>query len=137
VKINSLNAIGRVGRDAEMRYMPDGTAVAGFSFALTSGYGQKQVTTWLNCSIFGKRSETLAPMLLKGTQIGITGEVLLREYTDKDGAKRSILECRVNDVTLPGKPDGADKPQGKPAAKERGDTENGSGFEDFESDLPF
>jgi len=98
--------------------MPDGTAVAGFSFALTSGYGQKQVTTWLNCSIFGKRAETLAPMLLKGTQIGITGEVLLREYTDKEGVKKSSLECRINDVTLLGKSDGVDKQPDRSSKKQ-------------------
>ena len=71
--MNVLNAIGNVGKDAEVRFTGNGDAIASFSFALTSGYGDKQITTWLNCNLWGKRAETLAPMLLKGTKIGITG----------------------------------------------------------------
>lgn len=130
--MNQLNAIGRIGRDAEIRYTADSKPIASWSFALASGYGQKQVTTWLNCSLFGNRAETLAPMLLKGTQIGITGEILLRTYTDKQGAEKSSLECRVSDITLLGsKPNSAHEPQ-KPAKPEQS-----SGFDDFEDDIPF
>jgi len=112
--MNSLSAIGNVGRQAETRFLPDGTCIASFSFALTSGYGEKKVTTWLNCSLFGKRAETLAPMLLKGTQIGITGEILQREYVTSDGIKKTSLDCRVNDVTLLGKK--SNTTEQKPAA---------------------
>jgi single-strand DNA-binding protein len=70
---------------------------------LTSGYGDKAVTTWLNCSLWGKRAETLAPMLLKGTQIAITGELTNRSYADKSGVNKFSLELRVNDITLLGK----------------------------------
>jgi single-stranded DNA-binding protein len=49
-------------------------------------------------------------MLLKGTQIGITGEISLRPYKAKDGTEKSSLECRVNDVTLLGK---SEKPSQK------------------------
>ena len=104
--MNVLNAIGNVGRDAEIRHTPNGDTVAQFSFALTSGYGDKQVTTWLNCNLWGKRAETLAPMLLKGTKIGITGELTNRPYQDKSGNEKHSLEVRVSDVTLLGKKDG-------------------------------
>jgi len=104
--MNVLNAIGNVGKDCEIRHTPNGDVVAQFSFALTSGYGDKQITTWLNCNLWGKRAETLAPMLLKGTKIGITGELTNRPYTAKDGAEKHSLEVRVSDVTLLGKPSG-------------------------------
>lgn len=104
--MNSLSAIGNIARDAEIRYMANGDPIASFSFALNSGYGDKQITTWLNCSLFGKRAETLAPMLLKGTKIGINGELTNRPYTAKDGAEKFSLDLRVNDVTLLGKPTG-------------------------------
>ena len=45
-------------------------------------------------------------MLLKGTKIGITGEITNRPYTAKDGTEKHSLECRVSDVTLLGKPTG-------------------------------
>ena len=128
--MNNLNAIGNVGKDAEVKYLSSGDAVANFSFALTSGYGEKQQTTWLNCSLFGKRAETLAPMLLKGTKIGITGELTNREYLS-NGEKRYSLECRLNDVTLLGKKDESAKPTEKPKQ------DIGKDPMEFESDIPF
>ena len=118
--MNVLNAIGNIGRDAELRFMADQTPVAGFSFALNSGYGKNAKTTWLECSIFGKRAETLAPMLLKGTQIGITGEFSIREYQDKDGNLKTSPSLRVENVTLLGKK--GDKPlaEAKESAKADG-----------------
>ena len=86
--------------------MANGDPIASFSFALNSGYGDKQITTWLSCSLFGKRATTLAPMLLKGTKIGISGELTNRPYTAKDGTEKFSLDLRVNDVTLLGKPTG-------------------------------
>ena len=101
-KINILSAIGNISRNAEIRYLANGDSVASFSFALSSGYGDKQITTWLNCSLWGKRAETLAQMLLKGTKIGISGELTNRPYKAKDGTEKFSLDLRVNDVTLLG-----------------------------------
>jgi len=111
--MNNLSAVGNVGSDAELRFTKEGTAVAGFSFALSSGYGDKKKTTWLRCSILGKRGETLAPMLTKGTQIALNGEISLNEYVAKDGTNKSSVECLVQSVTLLGKKDAAPKEAGK------------------------
>lgn len=115
-----------------MKYLADGTPLCNFSFALTSGYGDKAKTSWLNCSVFGKRAETLAPMLLKGTRIGITGEITNREYTDKEGAKKYSLECRVSDVTLLSKSDARQSAESKP----ENNVQKGS-FDDFDDDISF
>lgn len=134
--MNVLNAIGNVGRDAEIRHTPNGDVVAQFSFALTSGYGDKQITTWLNCNLWGKRADTLAPMLLKGTKIGITGELTNRPYTDKAGVEKHSLEVRLSDVTLLGKKDSdsvSQQPKTAPANKQN----DGTGFDDMASDIPF
>lgn len=134
--MNSLNAIGNIGQSAELKYLPDSTPVAQFSFALQAGYGDKQVTTWLRCSIFGKRAETLTPMLLKGTRIGITGELTNRPYTDKQGVEKYSLELRVSDVTLLGAKD-AKPSEDRPERGVQNPTyEKDSGM-DFESDVPF
>jgi single-strand DNA-binding protein len=134
--MNVLNAIGNVGRDAEIRHTPNGDTVAQFSFALTSGYGDKQITTWLNCNLWGKRADTLAPMLLKGTRIGITGELTNRPYTDKAGVEKHSLEVRVSDVTLLGKKDG-DSVATQPKTARPNEQNDGTGFDDMASDIPF
>jgi single-strand DNA-binding protein len=119
-----------------LRYLPDSTPVLQFSFALNSGYGAKKQTTWLNCSLFGKRSETLAPMLQKGDRIGITGELTNRPYTAKDGTEKHSLELRVSDLTLLGAKGDASTPPAKDSAPQR--QERGSlGEDDFEDDIPF
>lgn len=100
--MNVLNAIGNISRDAELRFTASGDAICSFNLALNSGYGDKQITTWLNCSVWGKRGQTLAPMLLKGTKVGISGELTNRPWTDKEGNEKFSLDVRVNDVTLLG-----------------------------------
>lgn len=129
--MNVLNAIGNVGQDATMRYTPKGDAVTDFSFALQSGYGDNQVTTWLRCSVWGKRGETLAPMLTKGTRIGITGELTNRKYVDKQGAEKYSLEVRVSDVTLLGTKDAST------GSAQRQDSKPSDGLpNDFDDELP-
>jgi len=98
--MNNLSATGNISRDAELRFTPNQDAVCSFSFALSSGFGDKKVTTWLNCNVWGSRAETLAPMLLKGTTVGIVGELTNRPYKAKDGTEKFSLEVRVSDLTL-------------------------------------
>ena len=136
--MNSLNAIGNIGQSAELKYLPDATPVAQFSFAAQAGYGDKQVTTWLRCSIFGKRAETLAPMLLKGTRIGITGELTNRPYKDKQGVEKYSLELRVSDVTLLGTKDASTSSAQRQDSKAN-EQKDGvkDAFDNFDSDIPF
>lgn len=130
--MNNLNAVGNIGSDAEVRFTKEGTAIASFSFALSSGYGDKKKTTWLRCSIIGKRGETLAPMITKGTQVAITGEISLNEYVAKDGSNKSSVECLVNNVTLLGKKDAATP---REASKSNG--YQNQPLDELESDIPF
>jgi len=101
--MNVLSAIGNLPRDAELRFLPDSTPVLSFSIALNSGYGDKAQTDWLDCSLFGKRGESLAPILLKGTKVGVTGEFSTGKYPDKkSGVEKTTLRLRVQSVTLTG-----------------------------------
>ena len=50
--MNVLNAIGNISADAEIRFLANGDPLLSFNFALNSGFGEKQVTTWLRCSCF-------------------------------------------------------------------------------------
>ena len=130
--MNNLNAIGNLGRDAELKYTAKGDPICNFNFALTSGYGEKQITTWVNCALFGKRGETLFPMLLKGTKVGIEGQLTNRPYTSKDGVEKMSLEVRINEVTLLGTKADAPARSNAPAKSSENAQEA-----DFEEDLPF
>jgi single-strand DNA-binding protein len=103
--MNNLSATGNIGSDAEVRHTASGAVITSWSFALSSGYGDKRKTTWLRCNLFGDRGEKLAPMLLKGTQVAVNGEISLNEYVAKDGTNKSSIELNVSNVTLLGKKD--------------------------------
>lgn len=133
--MNNLNFTGNIGRDSETRFTTGGDPITSFSAALTSGYGEKKITTWLNCSIFGKRGESLAPYLKKGAQVAITGEFTARPYTSKEGVEKLSLDVRVNDLTLiGGKQESA--PESKPKAHPAKPAAASDGFDDS-LDIPF
>ena len=136
--MNSLNFTGNVGRDAETRFTPGGDAITSFSVALSSGYGDKKITTWLNCSMFGKRGEAVASYIKKGAQVGISGEFAARPYTTKDGVEKLSLDVRVNDLTLlGGKSDATASPQQNNAPKAQGSGNVGDPMAGLEDDIPF
>lgn len=132
--MNSITVAGNIGKDAELRSLPDGTRVAQFSVA--DSQGREKPTIWWRCALFGKRAESLAPYLLKGGQVTVTGNVTEREYTDKDGVARKAVDVRVSDVALQsGKRDDA-----TPAKTDAGTAHaprHGGGFDDMDSDIPF
>ena len=102
MSLNVWAFTGRLGRDAEIRHLSSGTSVLEFSPAVDVGYGDKKTTLWPKCSLFGDRGPKVAPYLIKGQQVAVSGEVQMREWTDKDGGKRTSLEVRVNAVELIG-----------------------------------
>ena len=95
--MNSCSFIGRVGRDAEVRYTQSGKTVMGWSLAVDSGYGDKKTTIWLDCSLWGERGGKLAEYVKKGSQLGVVGELGTREHDGK-----TYLTLNVHDVTLIG-----------------------------------
>lgn len=132
--MNVWNFVGNLGKDAEARYLQSGDPVVSFSVGVKSGYGDKATTTWARCSMFGKRAESVSPYLTKGQLVGISGEVTLREWNDKEGQKRSSLEVRVNDLTLLGKKDGQQAAQPRQQAP---DPQQSGGFSDMDDSIPF
>jgi len=140
--VNNWNFTGNLGGDAESRFTPTGDAVVQFSVGVKSGYGEKATTTWARCAMWGKRAAAVAQYLKKGQLVGISGEVTLREFTNKDGNKQSSLEVRVNDLTLLGSKnsnDSAAPAQSKPyPAQQQSAASDSSGpFGDMTDDIPF
>lgn len=133
--MNNWNAVGRIGRDCELRYTDKGDPIGSWSLAVNYGYGDSAKTQWVNCSLFGKRAESLKPYILKGGQIAVQGEIFVREWVNKEGISKSNLECRVANVTLiGGKQDGqaASTPSSPPSGSSAGNS-----MDNFEDDIPF
>jgi single-strand DNA-binding protein len=129
--MNSWNFTGNLGNDAEVRYTASGEAIANFNVAVKAGYGEKAVTTWVRCSLFGKRADALSEYLTKGSQVGIVGEAKLRPWKDKDGNERQSLEVTVNDLTLLG---GKTEQAARPAKPKPIATVDDT---DLDEDIPF
>jgi len=131
--MNIITVAGQLGKDAEIRYLPNGDPVASFSVA--DSQGREKPTIWWRASLFGKRAESLGPYLTKGQAVTISGSVTEREYTDKDGQQKKVHEVRVNDVALQGgKREGAAPAQRQAPAPAKPAP---SGFDDMDDDIPF
>ena len=122
--MNVITIAGTVGKDAEMKYLQDSTAISTFSVADSQG---KDKTVWWNCSLFGKRAESLGQYILKGTKVTVSGQVTEDVWTDKNGQERKSMKVRVNDIALQSK---AEQRQEQQPAPQKADY-------DDSSDVPF
>jgi single-strand DNA-binding protein len=96
----SMTIAGNVGKDAELRKTQGGDPVLGFSIAVDNGKdknGNKRDSTWVNCSIWGKRAESLQSYITKGTKLVVTGRPGVNVYEGKGS-----LTISVNDLTFMG-----------------------------------
>ena len=98
--MNQITVAGTLGRDAEVRYLSSGDAVCNFSVA--DSQGRDKPTIWWNCTLFGKRAESLSQYLTKGQSVTVVGTVSEREFQDKNGNHRKSMDVRVQDVALQG-----------------------------------
>lgn len=120
--LNRVQLIGNLGRDPELRYTPDGTPVCNFTLATTEQWstkaGEKQEKTeWHRISLWGKIAEISAQYLKKGRQVYIEGSIRSREYTDKEGQKKTSVEIRGDRMVMLGRAgdgggEGAHPPEG-------------------------
>tara|TARA_R110000782_G_C14819221_1_gene413845 strand:+ start:4071 stop:4481 length:411 start_codon:yes stop_codon:yes gene_type:complete len=101
--MNTWCFTGHIGNDCKVQSTQGGTAVCSFNVAVSSGFGDKEKTTWARCAIFGKRAEGKLPEhLTKGQKVAISGELTLDEWQDQQGAKQKMLTVRVNELDLIG-----------------------------------
>ena len=135
--MNSITITGNLGKDAELRNLNDGTAV--LSFSVADNQGKDKPSIWWNCSLFGRRADSLAQYLTKGQQVTVIGNVSEREWTDKEGNKRKSMDVRANDIALQGgkREEGERQPSRAARQPQRSAPAGGGGFEDMDSDVPF
>jgi single-strand DNA-binding protein len=105
--VNKVILVGNLGKDAELRYTPGGTAVATLRLATTDRFkdkdGQwKEQTEWHTVVIWDKTAESLAEYLRKGKQIYVEGRLQTRSWDDREGKKRYSTEIRGDRLVLLG-----------------------------------
>jgi len=98
--MNEAKLFGRLGKDPEIKAIPNGTMVCNFSIATSEKWKDKAGTkqekaTWHNIVVWGKSGEAAHTILKKGSLVLISGKIENRSY-DKDGEKRFISEVVVN-----------------------------------------
>ena len=100
--INKAILVGYLGQDPEVRYLPNGSAVANLSIATAETWKDKQTgeakerTEWHRVVIFGKLAEIAGEYLRKGSQVYIEGQLQTRKWQDQNGIDRYITEVVVN-----------------------------------------
>jgi single-strand DNA-binding protein len=107
MSFNKIIIVGNLGRDPELRYTPQGSAVCSFSVATTEKRRDKNgemsdITTWFKVTLWEKRAETASKYLTKGSQVYIEGKLRTEEWTDKEGKTRTSLEVLATDMNFIG-----------------------------------
>lgn len=100
--VNKVILVGHLGQEPEVRYMPNGGAVANLSLATSETWRDKQTgeqkekTEWHRVVVFGKLAEIAGEYLQKGSQVYIEGALQTRKWTDTQGQERYTTEIIVN-----------------------------------------
>ena len=107
MSLNKVILIGRLGRDPETRYMPNGDAVCNFSIATSESWkdqsGQKKERTeWHAITLYRKPAEIAAKYLQKGSLVYLEGKIQSRKYTGKDGIERTAYEIVCSEMKMLG-----------------------------------
>ncbi len=145
--VNKVILIGHLGRDAEVRYSPNGQAIANITLATSESWKDKNTgerqerTEWHRVVFFGRLAEIAGEYLKKGMQIYVGGRLQTRKWQDKDGNDRYTTEIVAADMQMLGSRSGAGAPDeaaetesASPPASARGTRD---GAEDFDDDIPF
>lgn len=144
--INKVILVGNLGRDPEVRFMPNGDAVANFSIATTDSWKDKdgnkqQRTEWHNVVAYRKLAEIIGEYVKSGHGIYIEGRLQTRSW-EKDGVKRYTTEIIADQMQMLGASahaDNAKSDTNAPISKNNAPSKQESGsFDDFDSEsIPF
>jgi single-strand DNA-binding protein len=105
--LNKVMLIGNLGKDPELRYTPNGTAVATYSIATSDSWKDAEGklterTEWHNVVAWRKLAEISAQYLKKGQKVYIEGSIRNRNYDDKNGVKRYVTEIVADNLIMLG-----------------------------------
>jgi single-stranded DNA-binding protein len=107
MSLNKVILIGRLGKDPEVRYMPNGEVVCNFSVATSETWndrnGQRvERTEWHNITMYRRLAEIAGQYLKKGSQVYLEGKIQTRKYQGKDGIERTAYDIIVNEMKMLG-----------------------------------
>jgi single-strand DNA-binding protein len=159
MSVNKVILIGRLGKDPETRYMPNGDAVTNATLATSENWKDKsgvkqEKTEWHNLTFYRKLAEIAGEYLKKGSMIYVEGKLQTRKWQDKEGKDRYTTDIIVNDMTMLGskrdagdndspegrQPSGATRQQSAPVEtydKGLRQPAQGGVFANFDDDIPF
>ena len=102
MEINTVNLVGRAGREPDVRYFESGSTVANFTLAVNRR-SRDEEPDWFNLEIWGKQAQIAADYVRKGSLIGITGSLKIDSWKDKNtGEDRYKPVIRVDRLNLLG-----------------------------------
>lgn len=141
--VNKVILVGSLGKDPEVRFMPNGDAVANFSMATSENWkdkeGNKQEKTeWHSIVAYRKLAEIMGQYLKKGAPVYIEGKLQTRKW-EKDGVTRYSTEIIADTMQMLGSK-GDNQAQGDastPPAKNNTSDGVKKAFDNFEDDIPF
>lgn len=146
--VNKVILVGRLGKDPETRYMPNGDAVTNITLATSETWkdknGEKQEKTeWHRVTFYRKLAEIAGEYLKKGSMAYVEGRLETRKWTDKAGVEKYTTEIIANEMQMLSSRSGGGntfevvdrEPSAGAAAKPARKT--GGEFDDFEDDIPF
>lgn len=153
--VNKVILIGNLGKDPDIRYMPNGDAVANITLATSETWKDKtgakqEKTEWHRVTFYRKLAEIVGEYLKKGSSVYVEGRLETRKWTDKAGADRYTTEIIANEMKMLGSKSGGSSSYNAPQDIE-GENKNNktsppkdsaantpnSGFEDMDDDIPF
>lgn len=146
--VNKVILVGNLGRDPEVRYSPNGQAVANVTIATSDSWkdknsGEKQERTeWHRIVFFGRLAEIAGEYLKKGAQVYVEGRLQTRKWQDKDGHDRYTTEIVANEMQMLGSRSGAGAPSEPAVESAAAPSGARSGAKatagaDFDDDIPF
>ncbi|OUB78426.1 single-stranded DNA-binding protein [Bacillus thuringiensis] len=101
--MNNFNGIGRLTKDADLKYTPNGVAVAKFTLAIKRNYKNdagEYESDFINFVAWKGTAEAIANYTQKGLQLAVSGRLQSRTYDDTNGGKRFVVEVIVDTVTF-------------------------------------
>ena len=142
MSVNKVILIGNLGKDPELRFTSNGSAVAKFPIATSEVWndrdGNKQERTeWHNIIVWGKQGESCGQYLAKGRQVFVEGSIRTRSYDDKAGNKRYVTEIVAQRIRFLG---GGGGTRMAPEIESAGGDDMqavGGGQAPFDDDIPF
>ena len=163
--INKVILIGNLGRDPEVRYTPNGSAVCNVSIATTRNWKNKdsgermEETEWHRVVFFDRLAEIAGEYLKKGRSVYVEGRLRTRKWQDKDGKDQYTTEVMATDMQMLGSREGmgggsadedgggsgggysrpapASRPAGQASKPAASKPSSATGFDDMDDDIPF